>query len=199
MAAVGLVALATRQPELVHHAYAKYSEAIRHVNNAIASPTESVKDSTLMSVILLGVFEHVSNFESWVRHVIDRPLPAVHLPTPVHSGSAMRTQILSSFIQIHFPPDEPMSRVNLQQFLHSGIYRLPRESEMMDKALIAMSCLFLGKTQRDSLVFCHGLRLYNDAIGIMSTLIHQNTYSDEILYAAFIFQEIAVWIPTNPL
>lgn len=69
MAAVGLVALSSRQPELTHHARAKYSEAIRLVNNAIASPTESVKDSTLMSVISLGVFEHVSNFESWVRHV----------------------------------------------------------------------------------------------------------------------------------
>lgn len=133
------------------------------------------------------------------RKFIDRPLPAVHWPTPVHSGSAMRTQILSSFIQLHFPPDKPMSSVNLQQFLHSGIYRLPWKSEMLDKALTAMSCLFLGKTQRDSRIFCHGLRLYNDAIGIMSRLIHQNTYSDEILYAAFIFQEIAVWIPTNPL
>ncbi|KAJ5973941.1 hypothetical protein N7481_011151 [Penicillium waksmanii] len=69
MAAVGLIALATRQPELAAHARAKYSEAIRYVNNAIASPTESIKDSTLMSVISLGVFEHVSNFESWVRHV----------------------------------------------------------------------------------------------------------------------------------
>lgn len=69
MAAVGLVALATKQPELVRHARAKYSEAISHVNHALASPIESVKDSTLMSVISLGVFEHVSNFESWVRHV----------------------------------------------------------------------------------------------------------------------------------
>ncbi|KAJ5655195.1 hypothetical protein N7507_007145 [Penicillium longicatenatum] len=69
MAAVGLVALAARQPELVRHARAKYSEAINHVNNALASPVESLKDSTLMSVISLGIFEHVSNFESWVRHV----------------------------------------------------------------------------------------------------------------------------------
>lgn len=69
MTAVGLVALATRQPELTVQAHAKYSEAIRLVNNALASPVESVKDSTLMSVISLGVFEHVSNFESWVRHV----------------------------------------------------------------------------------------------------------------------------------
>lgn len=69
MAAVGLVALAVQRPELVSHARAKYSQAIRYVNSALASPIEAVKDSTLMSVISLGVFEHVSNFESWVRHV----------------------------------------------------------------------------------------------------------------------------------
>ena len=69
MAAVGLVALASQQPELIRHARAKYSEAIHRVNNALASPDEALKDSTLMSVISLGVFEHVSNYESWVRHV----------------------------------------------------------------------------------------------------------------------------------
>ncbi|RAH58858.1 hypothetical protein BO85DRAFT_258057 [Aspergillus piperis CBS 112811] len=71
MAAVGLVALANsnQQPELARHARIKYSEAIANVNTALASPVDSVKDSTLMSVISLGVFEHVSNFQSWVRHV----------------------------------------------------------------------------------------------------------------------------------
>lgn len=69
MAAVGLVALAAQHPELVTHARAKYSQAIRYVNCALASSVEAVKDSTLMSVISLGIFEHVSNFESWVQHV----------------------------------------------------------------------------------------------------------------------------------
>ncbi|KAE8369199.1 hypothetical protein BDV27DRAFT_166133 [Aspergillus caelatus] len=71
MAAIGLVALAntTRQPQLAKHARAKYSEAINQVNAALASPTESVKDSTLMSVISLGLFEYVSDFTSWARHV----------------------------------------------------------------------------------------------------------------------------------
>ncbi|KAJ0423324.1 hypothetical protein BJY00DRAFT_321961 [Aspergillus carlsbadensis] len=71
MAAVGLVALAnsSRQPELVRQARTKYSEAIHRVNTALSSPIESVKDSTLMSVISLGVFEHVSDLESWARHV----------------------------------------------------------------------------------------------------------------------------------
>jgi hypothetical protein len=71
MSAVGLVALAnaTQHHELASHARAKYLEAIHNVNTALASPVESVKDSTLMSVISLGVFEHVSGYESWARHV----------------------------------------------------------------------------------------------------------------------------------
>ncbi|KAE8148362.1 hypothetical protein BDV25DRAFT_168540 [Aspergillus avenaceus] len=71
IAAVGLVTLAntTRQPTLAKHARAKYTEAIEQVNLALASPTESIKDSTLMSVISLGLFEHVSNFVSWARHI----------------------------------------------------------------------------------------------------------------------------------
>ncbi|KAI3024120.1 hypothetical protein CBS147347_6343 [Aspergillus niger] len=71
MAAVGLVALANsnQQPELARHARIKYSEAIANVNTALASPVDSVKDSTLMSVISLEVFEHVTNFQLWVRHV----------------------------------------------------------------------------------------------------------------------------------
>ncbi|OGM44698.1 hypothetical protein ABOM_007378 [Aspergillus bombycis] len=71
MAAIGLVTLAntTGQPQLAKHARAKYSEAINQVNVALASPTESIKDSTLMSVISLGLFEHVSDFSSWARHV----------------------------------------------------------------------------------------------------------------------------------
>lgn len=71
LAAVGLVALAnsTQQPELVNHARAKYLEAIHNVNTALASSSESIKDSTLMSVISLGMFEQVSGFETWVRHV----------------------------------------------------------------------------------------------------------------------------------
>ncbi|KAF3388711.1 hypothetical protein F1880_003342 [Penicillium rolfsii] len=71
LAAAGLVALAnsTQQPELASHAREKYLEAIHNINTALASPIESVKDSTLMAVILLGLFEQVSGFETWVQHI----------------------------------------------------------------------------------------------------------------------------------
>jgi hypothetical protein len=71
MAAVGLAALAnsTQQPELAQRAHTKYWEAIDKVNAALSSSVESIKDSTLMSVISLGLFEQVSNFETWFRYV----------------------------------------------------------------------------------------------------------------------------------
>lgn len=71
MAAVGLAALAnsTQQPELSQRARTKYWEAIDKVNAALSSPVESIKDSTLMSVISLGLFEHVSNFETWFQYI----------------------------------------------------------------------------------------------------------------------------------
>ncbi|KAJ5088395.1 hypothetical protein N7456_012011 [Penicillium angulare] len=103
----------------------------------------------------------------------------------------MRAQMFSSFIQLHFSADKPPSNVNLQQFLHSSIYHLPRKDEVLDKALAAMSCLYLGRINNDTRVFFHGIQLYNDAIGILAKLIHRNTYTDAILYAAFIFQELA--------
>lgn len=69
MAAVGLLALANKQPELVARARAKHSEAVRDLNAALASPVESIKDGTLMSVISLGMFEYATSFESWDRHI----------------------------------------------------------------------------------------------------------------------------------
>ncbi|KAL4906355.1 hypothetical protein BDW74DRAFT_151757 [Aspergillus multicolor] len=69
MAAVGLMGLSSSQQSLMPHARTKYAQAIGLVNDALQCSVESIKDSTLMSVISLGVFEHVENFESWVRHV----------------------------------------------------------------------------------------------------------------------------------
>ena len=71
MAAVGLVALANsrQQLELARYARTKYSEAVHKVNAALTSPAEYVKDSLLMSVISLGVFNQVSDHRSWMIHV----------------------------------------------------------------------------------------------------------------------------------
>lgn len=118
MAAVGLVALAnsTQQAELASQARCKYSEAIAKVNAALESPTESTKDSTLMSVITLGVFEHVSRHESWQRHVqgaaalvVARGVSQFTKPVGVHMFNQVRADVLIACFQSRgvqwFPED----------------------------------------------------------------------------------------------
>lgn len=71
MAAVGLIALAksTSNFELAESAQTKYLDAVRMVNAALQTPVKSTEDGTLMAVISLGVFEEISDYESWLLHV----------------------------------------------------------------------------------------------------------------------------------
>lgn len=112
MAAVGLVALASsdRRPALMNRAHAKYSEAIHHLNNALASPTESVKDHTLMSVISLGVFEHASNFEFWAHHVQGAAALVVARGTQQFTSAAavhMFNQVRADMVTVCFHTNVP--------------------------------------------------------------------------------------------
>ncbi|KAJ5180243.1 hypothetical protein N7492_003453 [Penicillium capsulatum] len=119
MAAVGLVALAnsTRQPKLVSHARVKYWEAIQKVNLALASPTESLKDSVLMSIISLGVFENVSNFDSWVVHVQGAAALVVARGKDQFTSTAsmlMFTQVRADMIVACVHRDEPFPQDMLE-------------------------------------------------------------------------------------
>jgi hypothetical protein len=59
MTAVGLMGLAstTRSPGLMDAARKSYGTALRLTNHALQDPAEAVKDSTMLSVLVLGVFE----------------------------------------------------------------------------------------------------------------------------------------------
>ncbi|KAL2807926.1 hypothetical protein BJX63DRAFT_439790 [Aspergillus granulosus] len=127
MAAVGLVALAnlTQQPELVRQARTKYSEAINRVNTALSSPVESLKDSILMSVISLGIFEHVSNLEPWARHVRGAAALLVARGKSQFSSTAallmfnqVRTDLVVACIHSHKPFTQDMWKLQEEAMKH---------------------------------------------------------------------------------
>ncbi|KAL3459703.1 hypothetical protein BJX64DRAFT_200202 [Aspergillus heterothallicus] len=127
MAAVGLVALAnaTRQPELVRHARTRYSEAIQRVNTALSSPVESLKDSILMSIISLGVFEHVSNMQSWARHVqgaaallVARGKSQFSSTAAILMFSQIRTDLVFVCVHSHQPYPENMLALQEEAMKH---------------------------------------------------------------------------------
>ncbi|KAF7853332.1 uncharacterized protein EAF02_011986 [Botrytis sinoallii] len=76
MTAVGLAGLANRikSPQLLGEARQEYMIALRRVNGALRSPTDAVKDSTLLSIMVLAVFETVTctnrlSLKAWTEHI----------------------------------------------------------------------------------------------------------------------------------
>lgn len=74
--AIGLAGLSkvTRSIEMMNMARRSYGAALKLTTTALSDPVEAVKDSTLLSVLLLGTYEVVSGstpqtMEAWQKHV----------------------------------------------------------------------------------------------------------------------------------
>ena len=128
MAAVGLAALASsrQQLEMASHARAKYSEAVRSVNSALTSPVEYAKDSTLMSVISLGVFEQVCEYRSWMIHaqgaaalVVARGKGQFSNPIAIHMFNQVRADLMIACIHAEKPFPEDMLALQQEASKHA--------------------------------------------------------------------------------
>ncbi|KAF4627512.1 hypothetical protein G7Y89_g10644 [Cudoniella acicularis] len=76
MKAVGLAAYShvARAPSLLNNARFQYMKSIQLLNAALRQPEEAKKDSTLMTIQVLGIFEIVTgcnqkSFQDWMNHI----------------------------------------------------------------------------------------------------------------------------------
>lgn len=116
-------------------------------------------------------------------------------PTAViDADSINRDQIFSVFLDHYFPVDRTGSSygVDLWHYLIESFFLLPQKTHMLETAITAISCVYLGKIKNNSRVLRHGLQLYNQAIKDMSSMICKNAYMDDIIYTSVIFQEMEV-------
>lgn len=74
--AVGLAGLAntTGSAAIMYGARASYADALRRVNLVLASPLQACEDSTVLAVVVLGIFETITctggqSLEAWTRHI----------------------------------------------------------------------------------------------------------------------------------
>ncbi|KAJ3478202.1 hypothetical protein NLG97_g8642 [Lecanicillium saksenae] len=74
--AIGLAGLSkvTRSTEMMNMARRSYGEALKLTTTALSDPAEAIKDTTMLSVLLLSTFEVVSGstpqtMEAWQKHV----------------------------------------------------------------------------------------------------------------------------------
>lgn len=76
LAATGLAGLAntSKSASLLDHARREYAAALRQINAALLSPTEAIKDSTLISIIVVAIFESTVgarqlSIKAWTEHI----------------------------------------------------------------------------------------------------------------------------------
>jgi hypothetical protein len=76
MRAVGFAgyAHATQAPVLLYNARQQYAQALKHTNNALQSPEDATKDTTLLSILVLGIFETITgckqrSLKDWSEHI----------------------------------------------------------------------------------------------------------------------------------
>lgn len=100
---------------------------------------------------------------------------------------------MASYINIYFPEDiRGSTELDPWFTLISGISAIPNKSIMLEKAMAATSCIYLGKTNHDTRMLNHGLQLYNGAIFHVSQQLRRNNYSDELFFTISIFQILVV-------
>lgn len=73
-ASLAAFANATKSPDIMRKAQAAYGNALRMTNNALRVQETAIKDSTLISVIMLGTYENSfyqdkDSAQAWARHV----------------------------------------------------------------------------------------------------------------------------------
>lgn len=115
------------------------------------------------------------------------------MPVVMNSASAHRNQIVSSYINIYFP-DDIKGSIGLDPWyrLISEVSEMPNKPIMLEKALAATSCIYIGRTRRDNHLLSQGLQLYNGAIRHVSHQLSRNNYTDELFFTLGIFQVLAV-------
>lgn len=114
-------------------------------------------------------------------------------PMVMNSASVHRDQIVSSYINIYFP-DDIKGSIGLDPWysLISAVSEMPNKPIMLEKALAATSCIYIGRTKRDNHLLSQGLQLYNGAIRHVSHQLSRNKYTDDLFYTLGIFQVLAV-------
>jgi hypothetical protein len=114
------------------------------------------------------------------------------MPSNVTSGPVAREQVFSSFTNVFFSHTEEVSSLNLWQYLIYNFATLPNKTNMLERAISAVSCLYMGKINNDDHMYNYGLDLYGTAIRSVKNNIYRNAWNAEIVYTAVIFQELEV-------
>lgn len=122
--AVGLAGYShsAKAPHLMNQARAQYARSLKLTNTALQSPTDVKKDSTLLAILILGIFETITgrnqkSMKAWAQH-IHGAAAVIKLrgPEAIKSRGGIRllAQVTSSLIISCIQRDIPIPKYILE-------------------------------------------------------------------------------------
>jgi hypothetical protein len=111
----------------------------------------------------------------------------------INSVPEIREQLFATFMGAYFPACmDGDTHVDSWRYLISSFEVLPHKTTMLQRALSAICCVYIGRINSDDRLSHHGIQLYNSSMRSMSKMLCTKTHSEESLYATVIFQMIEV-------
>jgi len=148
MRAVGLAAYAhsAQAPSLLQNARYQYIKAIQLTNAALRSPEDATKDSTLMAIQVLGIFETITgckqrSFKDWSEHLFGAAA-VIKLRGPnqinTRSGRHMLIQLTSSLMIVCLQAGKRLPK-HIREYMKAAVAIFP----VPEASLKLQECMML--------------------------------------------------------
>lgn len=119
-----------------------------------------------------------------------RPLTLSANVRPEH---VTRSQLISMFLDAFAAPNIGCSgEIDTLPNLVVQISRRPVKSEMLERALAAVSCIYLGRIKEDDALLQTGVQNYEIATRYMARMLSRMVQIDDMVYTTVIFQVLQV-------
>lgn len=118
-------------------------------------------------------------------------LPVISLSPIIHMEPMVNEQLLSAYLGAYFP-DLQTSTSHRWPSIISNIMGLPQKGALLQHTCAALPRIYFGRVKLDTALFHDGLNRFNHAIRLFSKSISRNSYTEDVVHAAVIFQEIKV-------
>ena len=190
MKAVGLAGFAhsTRSPYLIKNARHQYIKAIQHTNAALRDPTAAKKDATLLTIIILGMFETVTggslrSLRDWAAHVMgacDVVKVRGHAGIESISGRRMLLQVTSNLLISCVQKAEPVPE-EIAELIYAAIETvrtkdLVNNIQSNEAAFLVLDCMIRFAKLRSDVVHCRE----TDSLVIYSRCIDLDTILENL-------------------
>ncbi|EHA25312.1 hypothetical protein ASPNIDRAFT_42329 [Aspergillus niger ATCC 1015] len=119
-----------------------------------------------------------------------RQLESLALPACFNMSAEARTQLFATYMHTFFASNPSLNgRVDSWYLLMARFPTLTGKSDLLDRSVIGLVSVYLGKKTRDGRLAHHGFEIYNSALHAMLQILQGNRPpTATTLYSAIVFQ-----------